>query len=169
MRFPTISLKRGHGAMPIPPFCTRVTELRKGRPGGDVLRPHAGARILGCMDVHSPAWDSGWQPLDPLSASQVIGLGAGPLSRTWSPRGPSSGTPPSPRYTARPRAARLEASPGPRPRATTLGSGAGPKAPKAVIALVTSPDADQRETRYIKRPRSHSSGRGPPVSCHPWA
>lgn len=44
-RFPTISLKRGHGAIcPSPPLLHKAnTELRKGRPGSDVHRPHAGA------------------------------------------------------------------------------------------------------------------------------
>lgn len=116
------------------------------------------------MDIHSRARESGWQPLDPLSAAQVIGLGAGPLSCTWSPRGPSRRHTPLPTLLCETTCGPAGSAPGPRPRATVLGSAAGPKAPKAEISPVT--------IEHIPRcgpTRSQAHQKAPSPQFRPWA
>lgn len=116
------------------------------------------------MDIHSRVPESGWQPQDPLSATRVIGLGAGPLSCTWSPRGPSRRHTPLPTLHSETTCGPAGSAPGPRPRATVLGSAAGPKAPKAEISPVT--------IEHISRcgpTRSQAHQKAPSPQFRPWA
>lgn len=111
-----------------------------------------------------------WHPQDPLGAAQVIGPGAGPLSRTWSPRGPSRGTPPSPRYAARPRAAWQDAPPA-RGHVRRPSTGLrGPGTPKAGVTPITVehiPRCAPTRGPADPRPRLHSSCCGQPVARRP--
>lgn len=162
---PLSSQREVTGLCPSPRNRTRVK-------GGEGVMLSGPTRVHGRPQPSLGEREAGrrWHPQDPLGAAQVTGPGAGPLSRTWSPRGPSNGTPPAPRYAARPRAAWQDAPPA---RGHVRGPSTGlrvPRTPKAGVTPITVEHIPRcTPTRGPADPRSrlHSSGRGQPVARRP--